>query len=782
MSLWNIAEIISFTTNTYSDVFINKKNCWRTSGVLDWNISFEDYIRINIAETLKIYHLDKPMQMKDVINVIWELATYYFICTIETCSSHEDMSQERDLLKKNLQDLLFRLLNHEISKQNIKPDWIDWQYNFNGLCKDTPKEKSQWLENRLQALRTMIESGKCPDEYFTYVLYLLLTEKALRFFKPKEESSGCIREDELIAVKRLARFAAYIENKEQFFQNFNNYLVDYFYWFLRYEHPYKKELDTWGDQSKHTAHSCAHGNGYGDLYTVIESSDEFCFWIRLMAFFDVISIDETYVFLRCFGQIFPGKNETDSTFFANKCKNFFSKDISFYKENPGYVFCMYWMIHYLDLNAFKNVFQNNESILPQDDFCKKNGIIPVSEPTFQKDCLEKLQLLTFFVLFDLSSKFMRRDDYKDPALAPLMKLFENKTWHRKTILIETFNNLERKAGIQGTPLNIFLSDFMQGNDSIESSIILVSNMTKFFRDGTQWLVCEVNHIKELKDNKFYIPEYNQLKNPKKNFSDSEKKDFEKHQTVLAKIDKGLTIYEYTQKIPQYKNLFISRQVNVRLFLDSVSNINDDDDWFFRNQYRSLIDNKFAYLDRNMYTHFAAFSKVKDLFYERNFPDLLTALYDLNRVYNKIEWKVLDEKIGFSSIPQASYYKTSIQICLDSMLDYISKRENTLIKDIFDSNGHLTIDRNTLKTKGKDFMKGIAGKKNVQIPSEFKELKQILNVLYCNSEICRKVQTITENGNVKFDEYPEYKGDFWLVYRYEIATYLIKVAIQLIHYN
>lgn len=117
-----------------------------------------------------------------------------------------------------------------------------------------------------------------------------------------------------------------------------------------------------------------------------------------------------------------------------------------------------------------------------------------------------------------------------------------------------------------------------------------------------------------------------------------------------------------------------------------------------------------------------------------------------------------------------------------MLDYISKQENTPIKDIFDSNGHLTIDRNTLKTKGKDFMKGIADPKNVQIPSEFKELKQILNVLYCNSEICRKVQTIAEDGNVKFDEYPEYKGDFWLVYRYEIATYLIKVAIQLIHYN
>lgn len=661
---------------------------------------------------------------------------------------------------------------HEVNKAFLEENKEADEYQF---AKATPCNKSKWLDEHLQALKRFITKGECEDEHFTYIMYLLLSEPDLGFPRPQKEQTGCINKNEIETVILVSRFAAYIDNKTEMNQSLNNFLIDYFFWFLRHEHSARKELDTWNGVSAEIAESCCKQNRCGDLYTIIQSDKDFCAWIRLLKFFGQISLDDAVIFLRCFGQIYPPYGDVnDSIFFTENCKGFFSKDAVFLKNNPGYVFCMYWMIHYLTLENFKAIFLEESQIVAQDDYCKKNGVIPESKPTFYGDSLAKLQMLMFFVLFDLTSKYELGYYEKKFALAPLMKTIEKGIWNEKNSLLDIFHKLEEKAKTKKCPLQDFIEDFDGSEESVNSAILLVFNMANFFRNGEQCLIRELDHISTLKERKLDIPSHEKYMkdNSKGIISGNQRSEYEDKQRLLKEIDCGFQVQNFMQKVPLYKNLFLSRNLNVKIFIASDSDIKVDDDLYYRNQYKMLWENKYAYCERNMTIHFASFSKINALFESTNLPDLHATLYDLKKKGPDVKWLVLN-KGEFKQIPELPYYKKVITECFEMINSFLLEKLENKPKNFFDKNGNPTVDRVELKKLSNTFWKRY--KEN----SKFAELKDILNILFCNSSLYKwHTESVNKKGEVQKKSYADYNADFWTVYRYEIAVYLIQVAIKL----
>lgn len=802
MALWHIAKKLGTITNPYSPCLFERE-MWRTASVRDQQITFEEFVdqELNSALTKDI------KTVGDAINYIWELSVYYFLCNIITYTGKKDLSTKKNTLKITILKYLKKLLSNEKCNIKLKSDWIDWQYkqmpydefvkkypNYFGIhevnkafleenkeadeyqfAKATPCNKSKWLDEHLQALKRFITKGECEDEHFTYIMYLLLSEPDLGFPRPQKEQTGCINKNEIETVILVSRFAAYIDNKTEMNQSLNNFLIDYFFWFLRHEHSARKELDTWNGVSAEIAESCCKQNRCGDLYTIIQSDKDFCAWIRLLKFFGQISLDDAVIFLRCFGQIYPPYGDVnDSIFFTENCKVFFSKDAVFLKNNPGYVFCMYWMIHYLTLENFKAIFLEESQIVAQDDYCKKNGVIPESKPTFYGDSLAKLQMLMFFVLFDLTSKYELGYYEKKFALAPLMKTIEKGIWNEKNSLLDIFHKLEEKAKTKKCPLQDFIEDFDGSEESVNSAILLVFNMANFFRNGEQCLIRELDHISTLKERKLDIPSHEKYMkdNSKGIISGNQRSEYEDKQRLLKEIDCGFQVQNFMQKVPLYKNLFLSRNLNVKIFIASDSDIKVDDDLYYRNQYKMLWENKYAYCERNMTIHFASFSKINALFESTNLPDLHATLYDLKKKGPDVKWLVLN-KGEFKQIPELPYYKKVITECFEMINSFLLEKLENKPKNFFDKNGNPTVDRVELKKLSNTFWKRY--KEN----SKFAELKDILNILFCNSSLYKwHTESVNKKGEVQKKSYADYNADFWTVYRYEIAVYLIQVAIKL----
>lgn len=815
MIISDISEIIWEMTNPLSTA-METKTISRYSEDIN---KLDEYVK----NVVKILQNNKPetKTVGDAIKIFWDFSAYFFLCHIYTVLQLNNLSEERSWLKTKLSNL-FKILKEKIK---IEDNWIYWQYaqipwkenekpkkkltaketyeyyeellkdqeksnqqwnkqakaavmefdpnaDYEGkkcdpkFAKDTPVEKSDWLDSNLKALKNFIATGECDDNHFAYALYLLLRQRDLGMPRPPVDKHYDHKYD---AIIHLASFAAYIDNKAELFSNVDNYLADNFYWFLRKEQPGRTDLNTWGGLSGLIQHSCCHMNYEGDLYTNITENDELNSWIQLMGFFNLISLNEAFIMQRCFGYLFAPPNSTDSTFFVKHFRNIVRQNPCDIKDRPGFIFCLYWMIHFMNEHDFNEVFLEEEVIGSADTYCKENGIIPIEKRHYIQNALNILQKLLFCILFDLTSKLEINGYEKKEALIPLMQKIKNRTWCDKHTLLGIFNQLGEKTHLN-SELKTMLNDFVHNDETTKSMVLLVYNLSKFLRQDTRWLVNEVSYIKELQNTHLRIPEHTKVRQEEKNeeLSGNKESKISKHQKKLSEIDSGFKALSFTQKIPSFQNLILSRDISVKIFIDSDVNTLCSDNTFFRSQYRSLTQAKYAYFDRNMATHYAAFSKVEDLFEPRNFPDSLTALYDLTHDKLNLQWFAMRNN-QFEKITAYPYYQKFLAECLDEMVEFVKKK--IPISQVFDDEGVLVPNRKDLKDLGQKFWQNCSIQKD--------KLKDCLNILYCNSDLMKwRTEYIEKDEKIVEYCYPEYITDFWNAYKYEMAVYLIKVAIDL----
>lgn len=762
----------------------------------------DEYVKkmIKILKEKKIEH----KTIDDLVRDFWDYSAYFFLCHIYTELKLNDLSKERNWLKIKFCEF-FTLLK---KSKSFNDNWIYWQYaqvpasefnklegkwlpledsrleeELNKICKiavekfdptadydkrkcnprfakATPLEKSTWLDNRLKALKKFIETGECDDMYFAYVLYLLLKERDLGM--PKSNRFDAYEYDAIII---LASFAAHIDNKEKLFSNVDNYLIDYFYWYVRLEMPWGKELDSNSslNVSQRIFHSCAHMNYDGDFYTIIRKNEELNSWIQLMCFFKLITLDEALIVLRCFGFLRVPKDITDSEYFTRYFKKAILQEPNYLKARPGFTFCLYWMIHLMNEHDFNKVFQDQVKTSTSVDYCVENGLIPIKE-SYTKNALKVLQMFLFFALIDLSTKFKTETKEKKNLLALLMETIKDGTWYNEDVLLKVYKHLGQKINLKGEITKIS-NDFPNNEKTIKSMVLLVFNLSKFLRDNDiRCLVDEVNYIKELQRENLHIPEHSKLRRDQNdgNLADTEVTKILKAQEKLREIDSGFKILSFKQKIPSFQNLVSCRELTVKIFTDSdLNTLDSGNDKYFRNLYSNLVHTKYAYLERNMTIHYATLSKVEDLFESRNFPDMLTALYDLTHNELGLHWLAVKEK-SFDEKPYNVYQNFLVE-CLGTMETFVLNEKRDCGDSIFDDNGELSFKKSYLRKLGEKFWESRLIQKD--------ELRECLNVLYCNSDL--------------MNDLPEYETDvkpystnFWNAYKYEMAVYLIKVTVEL----
>lgn len=142
--------------------------------------------------------------------------------------------------------------------------------------------------------------------------------------------------------------------------------------------------------------------------------------------------------------------------------------------------------------------------------------------------------------------------------------------------------------------------------------------------------------------------------------------------------------------------------------------------------------------------------------------MLTALYDLTHNELGLHWLVVKEK-SFDEIPPYYGYQNFLVECLGKMETFVLNEKRDCGDSIFDDHGELSFKINYLKNLGEKFWESGLIQKD--------ELRECLNVLYCNSDL--------------MNDLPEYETDikpyftnFWNAYKYEMAVYLIKVTVEL----
>jgi len=443
-----IAEIVYNITNKMG-YCIENKSMWQTPSFGNPNLTLEEFIEKSIA--YKQEQWEKLLSQDKIAatlyrTIFWEMAIYYFLCHIYTISGKKDFSKEESRLKKELRNLFKRF----IKKCSINTEWIDWQYkqlpyseflerfphyySYYGLtpnerikevdsetrskkheeafdytlAKSTPCIKSAWLDERLKSFKSFAQTGESDDSFFPFHLYLLLTVREFNF----PVITGNVRECEVNAIKQLASFAAYIDNLDELSSNINNFIVDYFFYFVRNEHSARKEFDYWGDASGGIANSCAHQNKSGDLYTKLESISDLAAWLQLANFVDMVSLNEIYVVHRCFGLRYSNCFLPDSAFFSNYFKNSIQNPSPLFKDKAGLALCQYWFVHLLSYNDFKNIFCDDEQIKAEafaddpemESICNKFGIQAIKSKSFRNDSQAILRQLLFFVLFHLTAR------------------------------------------------------------------------------------------------------------------------------------------------------------------------------------------------------------------------------------------------------------------------------------------------------------------------------------------------------------------------------------------
>lgn len=810
-----IAEIVYNITNEHSSC-IETKYMWQLPGFDNEDLTLEEFIEQNISYLQEQWEKklsQDSLTVEHAINIIWEMATYYFLCHIFTVSPKKDFSNVEAYLRTKLSSILKRLFK----KYPIPTEWIDWQYKqlpyeeflkrypyyydsygFHPnerikevdketrrkmkeeafeytLAKATPCIKSAWLDERLKSFKTFAETGESDENFFPYHLYLLLTVPDFSF--PK--ATAGVRENEIKAIKQLASFAAYIDNIEELSDNINNFIVDYFFYFVRNEHSARKEFDYWGDSSTHIANSCAHQNEKGDLYTKLKSISDLAAWLQLANFLDIVPIDEIYIVYRCFGLRYSNYFLPDTAFFSNYYRNTIKRQSRIFKGKAGLALCQYWFMHLLSYNDFKDCFYEDEQILTDafaDDHemqakCEELGIQAIKPKAFQKDSLNILQQHLFFVLYHLTARTEEGFYSRKFVLAPLMKKIVDGSWCKKETILEIYNELLCKRN-SPTKLNWLFDNLENSTEPTCAAITLIYNMANFLHKDSDYLVKEINYIKEDVDSKLNIPEHVKLKKKLNDgkYSEAKQKEIQNNQKILSCIDSGLTIPVFMQKVPNFKNLYISRPISMKVFLDSDCDAFKEDDVFFRTQYKNLFKNKYLYFDRNIATHYATFSKIDDLFKPNNFADFLTAIYDLKENCNDINFHIRED-VKFSGLDQIPYFKNILNKWF-AKLDVFCKSQDGNITELFDSEHKCTIERNKLRNKfGEEFWKSCNLDK--------KQLTDCLNALYGNTPIFRlHREQKDEKGNIVSASYGDHESEFLNAYSTDIAIYLIKIAIEL----
>ena len=503
----------------------------------------------------------------------------------------------------------------------------------------------KWIDDRLQDFQNFVNGSTYNNAYTSFHLWLLC-----QFCTCDWENvwlQGYDGPKERLTFFSLAQYCAYASFPAKLYQNINNFII-------------KDFLDAPIDNREYVAYSLATKNiimNEEKPWTTIETTTSAIKILYLDLVFRhpkdykkeeyinhhiskkknrrlfsqheefpqiIDTVAETIKYSS--GLCYSDNNLLDSPIRRNNSKliledafkTLFNLPKAFLDEYPALYRLLYLTIPYIEYAKFKKIFQHEiHAPIPFNEMNEKYRVYRQGE-------LEKLSVIDFI------------DNEEN-----IKKISE--------LLSIAFVDYKKKTDITRA---INLDEFKQFSvfSITETAICLLYNIILYVRkDGTKAIIQQTNFCGEQRDRLF---DYHKIKSSSKDTSKSPKKgeylyykptdrqQLDAQHEKMSIIDSGIKI-NLKQIWPYFKkNISFSRDINIKLFLETDVCCNCRTNEIYAKKREALTQNKYIYQERNMYTHYTYFNSTEELLNIENYKDLVEFLYKIRKTL--LDSCILDE--------------------------------------------------------------------------------------------------------------------------------------------
>ncbi|MBR2210535.1 MAG: hypothetical protein IJ896_03545 [Fibrobacter sp.] len=560
--------------------------------------------------------------------------------------------------------------SEEKSDTSIPYEWLDHE--------DT------WLNKRLGAFKTFIDTGKVPKTDLSGFLWLFLNY--CRHSLPVSFENFDIVGDK--CFDSLAAYCAYAQNEAKLMENVNNYSLNLFATIKERGLPFerglrklryisyrpidlsvkKRDLETLktlrneaeesGIDFETYLKSC---NAYGsctieldreksNLPTTIKDNEEF---IDLLKYHNIVKASSRGYnslfnsLLNLVNKVFDCEtdcfleDESKQEKLRNSVEVILSQKITLLKKWPFLTMFCYMVVHYLEeeelLQLFKKPVGEDKSNLVFKDIRECPG----------------LQGLFFFTLFDMSygSRVNGRYEIGDDFLAALKR----GDWFEPAVQSRLFTDILEQNGMNCsiTADEMSFKKYIDKHFPATQSVLnLMYNVACYSESKTILNITQqINNIHEHHSDLVYATVKAAFANePKKNgrnkdksytdYTADEQKKMKQESDKMKEIDCGILLPNYVQQVPGCNNQFFSRNFEMKLFWQTdVSCVPGPEGILQKRDYhlkrnRRMLECGYLYYARNMITHNDDLCHTDNLLDPKYYPDLLRILYSLMRQMQK----------------------------------------------------------------------------------------------------------------------------------------------------
>ena len=538
-----------------------------------------------------------------------------------------------------------------------------------------------WYNARLQEYKNFVLTGECAEEYYPFELWL--------YNKQNHRSD---RRKNHLDISELETYCAYVSNEEYLFKNINDYIIAYFFDFMRKSNRTQAEFAQLNSEKHGAFRHLKYEEKRSAFYSTIESVNEIinitviCAAINYPIYLSkdrsrIVDTDynkgkrnKLMSFISLVKAAYGIEKNVNPVALGKVFRNVFSFDKTLFQKWPCISFLLYWTSHFFEYKKYCKLFLE-EANTPKAE-TKQINISPsasvvvatwkntdfqevIQKKYIEREALLRLQKMFFFALFDFvkdidqKTTFPPNDSFYTLRIKDLLyeALYDGswKSTKKQTVI---FNEILSKS-LPKSSVTIDFEKFQKtAFHPTETALFLIHSINSYAREPRYTTLTQIiNFIDEqrVKTFGYYSMDFKELESLAKKGG----KKLLKETELMENIDNGFSI-SLAQKSPTFENQFFSRTVTCKVFPETDTKLLQLEcgkiifsyDNYYRQLYSNFTSSVYLNEERNMATHYSKFKFTEGLLKKDYCIDLLLLLFDLkSKNTNEQEIRLNLEKLS-----------------------------------------------------------------------------------------------------------------------------------------
>ena len=538
-----------------------------------------------------------------------------------------------------------------------------------------------WYNARLQEYKNFVLTGECTEEYYPFELWLY-----------NKQNHRYDRRNNHLDISELETYCAYVSNEEYLFKNINDYIIAYFFDFMRKSNRTQAEFAQLNSEKHGAFRHLKYEEKRSTFYSTIESVNEIINITVICAAINYpiyLSKDRSRIvdtdynkgkrnklmnFISLVKAAYGIEKDVNPVALGKVFRNVFSFDKTLFQKWPCISFLLYWTSHFFEYKKYCKLFLE-EANTPKAE-TKQINISPsasvvvatwkntdfqevIQKKYIEREALLRLQKMFFFALFDFvkdidqKTTFPPNDSFYTLRIKDLLyEALYDGSWKSTKKQTAIFNEILSKS-LPKSSVTIDFEKFQKtAFHPTETALFLIHSINSYAREPRYTTLTQIiNFIDEqrVKTFGYYSMDFKELESLVKKGG----KKLLKETELMENIDNGFSI-SLAQKSPTFENQFFSRTVTCKIFPGTdtkllrleCGKIKYSYDNYYRQLYSNFTSNVYLNEERNMDTHYSKFKFTEGLLKKDNCIDLLLLLFDLkSKNTNEQEIRLNLEKLS-----------------------------------------------------------------------------------------------------------------------------------------